>query len=336
MTLRAVLVGAGQVAFGYAEDPRMATWFAYATHAQVLAEHPRFEWVGILERDAETRTRVASTGAVPLVTGDIEEIAATEPDVAVLAIPPSGRIDVIERLPTLRAILVEKPLGADLEDAARLLAACRARGIVVQVNLWRRADEQFRALAAGGLRDAVGEVQTVVGIYGKGIRNNGIHLVDFVRMLVGEPERVWPLGEPRPAPASSVPGDVDVFFAAKLASGAEVSFHPIDFGHHREVGLDVWGTTGRLAILQEGLSIVAYPLRPHRAAEGEREIASDEPFAIPSTVGDAFFHMYTNLADAVDDGALLWSDGESALASERVVEAVVGSASADGAAPDRA
>mgnify|MGYP001412936739 CR=1 FL=1 len=55
----------------------------------------------------------------------------------------------------------------------------------VLVNYWRRADRLFQALAAGGLTEHVGSPQAVFGLYGNGLVNNGGHLIDFLRMLLG-------------------------------------------------------------------------------------------------------------------------------------------------------
>jgi len=123
--------------------------------------------------------------------------------------------------------------------------------------------------------------------------------------------------------AGPIAGDMNVPFTVRLSGGLLVSMQPIRFEHYRENGIDIWGEKGRLSIMQEGLRIFLYPRVANRAMEGEREIASDQPRIIESTVGDAFYHMYTNLAAALNDGSLLWSDGESALQTAKVVEAVM-------------
>ena len=46
--------------------------------------------------------------------------------------------------------------------------------------------KQFIKLKHGGLQKTLGRIQSVISIYGNGIRNNGIHLIDFSRFLFGE------------------------------------------------------------------------------------------------------------------------------------------------------
>jgi predicted dehydrogenase len=317
-----VLFGLGRVGMGYAEDPRTAAWLRYSTHAQVLADHPAFDWGAAVDPSPEARSAAASRWDVPLVAESLEALAAEyEPEVAVIATPPGERTGIVERLPGLKAVLVEKPLGRDLMEAEEFLALCEARGIVVQVNLWRRGDELLRALAEGRLRAEIGPPQAVFGVYGNGLLNNGVHLVDLLAMLVGRVEFVQALPGSRTS-SGPIAGDLDVPFVAEFAGGVTATILPLDFRHYREVGLDVWGESGRLSILQEGLAVTVYPRTENRSAGGEHEIASDRPTLLPSTLGYAFHNLYTNLAESVVEGAELWSPGVAALRAEQVVDAV--------------
>lgn len=321
--LRTVLVGLGRVGIGYAEDPVMARWIPYATHAQVLAEHPAFEWGAVADPSEAARRRASERWEVQVATACAEAVAERyAPEVAVIATPPGTRSEIVEALPTLRAVMVEKPLGRTRAEAEDFLALCAARSIVVQVNLWRRGDEQFRALAGWRLEDEVGPPQAVFGVYGNGLVNNGTHLVDFVRMLIGEFDEVQALPVGARPSAGPIPGDREIAFSARLAGDIPLAVAPLDFGHYREIGLDVWGERGRLEILQEGLTVSIYPREANRSASEEHEIASDQPRLLRSTIGHAFYHLYTNLADVVNAGSELWSPGASALRAERVTEAV--------------
>lgn len=320
--LRTALFGLGRVGMGYADDPLTAKWLRYSTHAQVLADHPGFEWGAAVDISDEARVRAASRWDVPLLAGSIDELVTEyEPDVAVIATPPGERFAIVEGLPNLKALLVEKPLGRTVAEAEEFLGLCADRNILVQVNLWRRGDELFRELAKGRLAAEIGRPQIASGVYGNGILNNGVHLVDLLALLIGEVERVQALPG-RSRESGPISGDLDVPFAAELAGGVTAIVLPLDFRRYREVGLDVWGESGRLEILQEGLGVTVYPRAENRSAAGEHEIASDRPMPLSSTLGYAFYNLYTNLSEALRDGAELWSPGAAALRAERVVAAV--------------
>jgi predicted dehydrogenase len=321
------VIGFGKVSAGYADDPVMARHYRYTTHAQVLRAHPAFDWQAVVDPAPEARAAAArwGVGAVVAQAGALANRERIE--VAVLAMPPGpGRHEALAALPNLKAVIVEKPLGRTLAEARDFLAACVRRGVVVQVNLWRRADRAFRTLAAGELARRIGRLQTGFALYGNGLHNNGVHLVDLLRMLLGEIAAVQATAPAAADPRWPIPGDIQTAAALTFADGAQVYLAPLDFAAYREVGLDLWGDRGRLSILQEGLSIQAFVRQANRGMSGEYEIASDRPELMPSTVGDAFWELYEDLAAAVRQSGAVCSPGVSALRSEAVIEAIARSA----------
>ena len=323
---RAALVGFGRMGAGYAEDAVMAKYYRYAAHAQVLRDHPRLDWQVVVESDPIAREVALGRWEVPIAVSSTAELgcAAAEIDIVVLATPPSARRGILQGFPSLRAVLAEKPLGEDLSSANEFLKDCSARELLVQVNLWRRADRGLRGLAYGGMTDLIGEPMVVNCLYGNGLLNNGSHMVDLIRMFFGEVEgfRVhnpgcWSENGP-------IPGDINPTFAMRMHSGLIVSFAPIDFRRYRENGMIVWGREGRLDILNEGLVVRHYPIVSNRAMSGEYEILNDAGTDLQSTVGDALYWMYDNLLEALDrdDQQLLHSPSASALVTTQWVDEI--------------
>ncbi|MBO6785090.1 MAG: hypothetical protein JJ899_17725, partial [Alphaproteobacteria bacterium] len=62
----AALFGCGNVGAGYAEDPVMARHYPYASHNQVLADHPAIDWVAAIDTDAEAAAAVAERHGCPV------------------------------------------------------------------------------------------------------------------------------------------------------------------------------------------------------------------------------------------------------------------------------
>ena len=329
---RTALIGLGRIGRTYAHDKRTARHYRYASHAQVLNAHPAFAWEAAVDPDPSALEATSLEWKVPHTFRDVEEMARScRPEVAVIATPPEARLKVIQSLPGLRAAIVEKPLAANGAAAAELVDYCREQGIALQVNLSRRFDRTLTELAGDRLTDCIGTVQAAFGVYGNGLRNNGVHLIDMVRMLLGEVVAVRALGQPVARVASPIAGDVDLPFSLTLENGAVVCVGNLDFSYYREVALDVWGAAGRLEFFQEGLTVRLSRATDHRAIEAEREVASDRPETRTSGAGTALYALYDNLADALAGRAELASPATSALVAERVVDALIASADADGA-----
>ncbi|MBM3993194.1 MAG: Gfo/Idh/MocA family oxidoreductase [Planctomycetes bacterium] len=321
--LRTVIIGFGEVAAGMSHDDRMARFFRYATHAEALANHPAYEWAAVVDIDSRARACARTEWHIPHCAARIEELVASyQPEVAVLTAPHWVWKGVIEATPTLRAIVAEKPLGLTDEERDVFLNLCRQRNIVVQVNYWRRFATGLRELANGKLLEYVGEPQAVFATYGRGLHNNGSHLIDFLRMLFGEVLAAQTIGAARPTPRPRFSDDIDVPFALTHASGVKSIAGVLDFDHYREVGIDVWGSLGRLTLLQESLVATVFPRAENRGVTGAAEIASDTGRIVECPVGDAFFRMYDNLSDSIRHGSPVWSSGENAARTERALSAL--------------
>jgi predicted dehydrogenase len=329
--LSTVLVGLGRIGAGYAADSRMAPYFPYATHAQVLADHPEFALTAVVDPSADARRSFQDSWKASYVVSSLSELPSDfRPDVAVIATPPEHRLAALQGLPTVLAAIVEKPLGPTLPASAALVNWCRQKNVLLQVNLVRRADRTLQELASGGLLARVGGIQAAFGLYGNGLLNNGTHIVDLARMLIGEVEAVSAANGGTPASGGPLRGDTQVPFILRMSNGVTVMVQPLTFAHYRENALDVWGEQGRLALMQEGLAAMWYPRVANRAMSDEHEIASDQPQLLPHTLGHALYRMYDNLAEAIDGRTPIWSSGESALQTARVVEAILESARRNG------
>ncbi|MFC1883615.1 Gfo/Idh/MocA family protein [Thermodesulfobacteriota bacterium] len=317
---KTVLIGSGMMGAGFANDPMMAKFFQYASHSQVLAAHPLFSWEAVVDKSDKALKRAADEWRIPVIVKSVDELAKKfQPEVAVIATPPQQRIDIIKKLPTLRAVLVEKPLGLTLTEALEFIEECDRRGIIIQVNFWRRGDEVFRTFAEGELEKTIGRPLAAFGLYGNGLMNNGSHMVDLGRMLFGEISRAEVLSPQTSFTEGPIPGDKNITFLLCFETGLNVLFQAITFVYYRENSLDIWGKKGRLGFYQESLGIYKYPRTKNRAITGEWEIASDMPKKLDPTCGMALYHMYDNIVEALINGTSLWSSGEEALKTEKIV-----------------
>jgi predicted dehydrogenase len=331
--LRTALFGCGRIGAGYADDPVMARHYRYTTHAQVLRDHPGFSFVAAIDRNEIAARAVQQRFAADRACTQINELAPDEIDVAVLATPPGERIDIVQRLPRLRAVVVEKPIGASLDEATAFVGLCAKRNIVVQVALPRRVDKSHRALASGLLAEWVGPVQGAFLVYGNGLLNNATHMVDLARMLIGEVSEVHVpagLASYREGPIAD---DINVPFTLRMVDGIPVMALPLAFTHYRENAIDLWGERGRLAIVQEGLRFVRHARTDNRAMSGERELINDAGMAETTTIGEAFYDLYDDLHGALADNRIPGSSGESALRTMAATAAI--RRSADSGRPEK-
>jgi predicted dehydrogenase len=170
------------------------------THARAFSKHRLAKLVALCDIDIERARSASKYWHVDHIYTDPQQLFDQQKiDVAVIATPTSARWEVIE--PALAArvkvLVIEKPLANSLKECRRLVAAIDAAGALTMVNFSRNWDPSMRELKEQIEAGAIGKVQRIVATYGKGISNNGSHLIDLASFLFrARPSRARALGSP--------------------------------------------------------------------------------------------------------------------------------------------
>jgi predicted dehydrogenase len=180
-----------------------------ARHAAALAQLPdRFELVAACGRRAEpTEAFAAAHGGAPYT--DFERmLAEARLDALIVALPPGAHRGEVERAAAAGVhLLVEKPIALDPAAARRMVVAAEAAQVAAAVGFMYRhggAVRRWQALSAEG---AIGRVGLFAGSYhcnalhapwwrdratsGGQLLEQAIHLIDLVRLFMGEPDTVY-------------------------------------------------------------------------------------------------------------------------------------------------
>ena len=169
---------------------------------------------GIFDVDPAAARAQADAFAIPRVFTSIEEAAASEGAVFDLAVPPAAIASIIEHLPRGAAVLIQKPLGRDLDEARRIRELCASRDITAAVNFQLRFAPNMLVLREAVARGLLGDptdaeirinLHTPWGYWAflKGVPRlevlmHSIHYIDLVRSMLGEPRGVYCRGLAHP------------------------------------------------------------------------------------------------------------------------------------------
>lgn len=103
-------------------------------HARVYSGLPGAELVGVVDIDAERRDAVAAEFSTRGF-GSVRELVAQGIDAASVAVPTTAHHKVgLELIDAGVDLLLEKPIAADTEEAADLVARAAGRGALLQVG----------------------------------------------------------------------------------------------------------------------------------------------------------------------------------------------------------
>jgi len=194
-----VIIGAG----GIVHDAHLP---AYKKHGFAVA--------GIHDLDVAQARKRADDWNIAEVHENIADAAAVPNAVFDLATPPAAHLRVLEALPDGATVLLQKPMGSDLNDATAIRDLCRAKNMTAAVNFQLRFSPMglvVRDLIDRGLLGDVVDLEVHLNLltpwhlfpFLKGLDRveiavHSIHYLDFIRSIMGEPTGVYAktLGHP--------------------------------------------------------------------------------------------------------------------------------------------
>jgi predicted dehydrogenase len=164
-----------------------------------------FPIAGVFDLNAERAKMVGEKFGVP-VFESLDEALATEGAVFDLATPPAAHLSVLERVPVGAGVLIQKPMGSDLDGATEILKVCRARRLKAAVNFQLRFSPMMLAVRNAldhGLIGRLLDVEVRVSIdtpwnlfaFLKDLPRieiavHSIHYLDLIRSFLGDPDGV--------------------------------------------------------------------------------------------------------------------------------------------------
>ena len=164
-----------------------------------------FPVAGLYDQDRARAAALAAAWNVP-VFGSLSEAAAVPGAVFDLALPPQAHLEVLPSLPAGSAVLLQKPMGRDLDEATRILLLARKRSLTAAVNFQLRFAPMMLAVADALHRRVFGRLTDVEvhlnlftpwhlfpflrGMPRVEIAVHSIHYLDLIRSLLGNPSGV--------------------------------------------------------------------------------------------------------------------------------------------------
>jgi predicted dehydrogenase len=286
-----------------------------AGHASVYSSYPRTEMVAGADTNAQRRLEFAERWQVPAdhMYASFPDMLNRE-DLAIVSVATPTMTHAEIGLECVRrgvaGIYLEKPVASSLEDADRLVAACRQAGVPLTVNHVRRGDVIYRKARQLVDEGAIGELQSMVAHFGGGLMWIGSHALDLLNYFNGDTPVRWITGvledgqELDPGGSALILYENGVRAFVNGGASASTSFR-----------VEVIGDAGRIVIGNHDLEL----WRRNPASELFELLQHPFPLALPSI--SPMTLLLEELVNAIEIGTPLVSDGVTAT---RALELIVG------------
>jgi predicted dehydrogenase len=336
--IKVAIIGCGRI--GSQWDAERVAPAHSLTHAAAFSRQAHASLVAVCDRDFAKAQQAMRRWGAARAFGDAGTLFAEQAvDIAVIAAPSATRAEIVT--PALAAgvkvLVVEKPLATTLAECRQLAAAIEAAGCKSLVNFSRHWDPSMRDLRSAIEAGNLGAVQRLVGSYGKGLVNNGSHLIDLAGLLcAARPLRARALGSPLDPGESAWSGgqdptcDAQIVYASTAGTEFQLAIWGTDHRAYTCFELRVIGSRALCDITRGGRRLVLTAIEDDPNFEGYRIPGGARD--LPAQALSALDHM-ADEAVRLAMGTLQRSDcdARAALQTALTVEAVRRSALANGA-----
>lgn len=317
--LNVLIVGCGNIAGGF--DLNYEGPLSPCTHAGAFTEDPRFTIIACLDPDEKKTRKFKDKWDIPYIFSDFESVLTSDVDVDVVSLcsPTQYHHADIKAALSLNPILIfcEKPITTSFSESFDSVNLCDQQGVLLAVNYNRRWDNNIIKLKEDINSHTYGQLHSVVGLYNKGILNNGSHLLDMLHYLLGELHIQSTLS------AKNDYFDNDPSVSAMLVSDKKIPIHLVtaDAKDYAIFEVQFIFSSGILTMLDGGL---VWSKRKTVASERyEQYTVLDSGSQYQGGLSDTMLNAVDNIYHAVTEGAELNSTGRSALLSQRLCEDMI-------------
>ena len=183
---RAAIIGCGNIGSIWDEE---SSGDALLTHAAAYQRCAGTTLVAGCDPHAERLERFGRTRAVSGLYDDVDKMLANaKPDVVSLCTPATAREGILAAVleAGVRYVFCEKPIATTVAEAQRIEQLAKRHDARIAINYTRRWDPALVELSQLLQSGELGTVQAISAYYGKGIVNNGTHMLDLIAMLLGD------------------------------------------------------------------------------------------------------------------------------------------------------
>lgn len=249
------IIGCGNI--GSRLDEQQPTG-AILTHASAYQRSGLVHLRALCDASPQRLHECGQARGVSKLYTDYQTMLRAEPvDILSICTPTMHRLPLVQAAieSGVRIIFCEKPLAYSLAEAEAIYEVVQASHTIMAVNYLRRWDPSLQEAASTLRKGQIGQIQHAVTYYGKGILNNGSHMIDLLNLFFGIPLRGQILRR-----IEDQYSDIDPTLDCILeyADGEytfPVHFLASDYRHYSLFELDIIGTAGRIRIYEKGQKV---------------------------------------------------------------------------------
>lgn len=307
---KAVIIGAGKIATQF-DSPKSKL---VVTHAHAFKSHSRVELAGFFDTN-KFKAKVAGKKWDCVAFGSLEEMfKKVSPDIVSICTPDKDHFSVLMKISKYkpRLVICEKPIVISSKEGEII----SKKHYKILVNYSRRFDETMQKLKREINLKKYGKILCASGIYNKGLKHSGSHIIDLCRFLFGEVKEVKPLYKLR----DYTTADKSVSGFLRFEKCPQFYFMIGDARKYEILELDIIFEKARIRLyeINTGVKISLQKVKKNKEYKGYKKLG--EPKISETTMKQAMFNLIDNAVNYLDGKEPLMCGVKDAQEDLRICE----------------
>jgi len=293
---KAFIVGCGKIAGGFNHTDESAV----LTHA-LAYRRLGAKITGCVDRNEAQAVQFAARWQVPNHGTDLASVLrAAAPAVVSISTQPEGRAEALEiilRLPSVKAVLIEKPLANNAAEARKLRDLAQQAKLPLLVNYFRAFDPFYQKLEAEFRAGVFGKFCSGTARYYGPAEATASHWLERVFALLGTQCQINRLGGTEASPHFEL-----------RHTGSSVQFLPSPGSDFSPFELDLLFERCRLRIVDSERRVEFYQSRPDPLFAGFSTLAPQNLWAGLGPSHESILHAARAALTIAQNGGNGWQD----------------------------
>ncbi|WP_150522437.1 Gfo/Idh/MocA family protein [Roseibium sediminis] len=223
--------------------------------------------LGVVDPNEERRMQLASTHDLTAYPDLAAAVAANGTSVVYdIATPPHVIRNLLPQLPDGAAVLIQKPMGSDQEDAREIRRLCREKSLKSAINFQLRFSPMMLAVKDAVTRGLLGDlldIEVHLNIYTPWqifpflipmkrveIAVHSIHYLDTIRAIAGNPQGVFArsLRDPRASDFAQTRTSIILDYGDRLRGVLSINHNHQHGREHQSAWFRFEGTRGTMMV----------------------------------------------------------------------------------------
>lgn len=263
---KVLIVGAGKIG-AFFDTPKSKN---ILTHAHAFTKHKGFRLLGFIDIDQKKAQKAAAIWGGKAFSNLEKTLNQEKVDIVVVSVPDNYHYEILKNIShfPLKLVLAEKPITKTLKEAVKISKLYQEKKIPVAVNYTRRFVPEFEKLKKNISRGIYGQYITGTGYYGKGTLNNGSHLIDLLRFLIGEIKDIEVIDDI----VDYSSDDPSASAILKLKNNQQFYLQNVDCRLFTIFEIDLLFEKSRVVIKDLGFNIEKYKVKESKIFKGYKDI----------------------------------------------------------------